>query len=86
MVQPRLRKTGPRIRLIESGWNRYCRRLELPTDEDAAYALGMSRVTVWRIRTGQTAPGMSFIAKVLNLMRGAQFEELFEVYLEDGED
>jgi transcriptional regulator with XRE-family HTH domain len=72
--------------LIESGWNRHCRRLDLPTDEHVADALGLSRVTVWRVRTGQTAPGMRFIARVLNLMRGAQFEELFEVYMEDGED
>jgi DNA-binding XRE family transcriptional regulator len=53
----------------------------LATSSDRAGHVGVSRVTVSRIESGEVKPGERFIAAVL-WSEGAKFEDLFEVIAE----
>jgi DNA-binding XRE family transcriptional regulator len=46
-------------------------------DTSMAEFLGVSRSTVWRIRTGKMQPGPDFIAAVLNKFPEKRFEDVF---------
>jgi len=83
MPRSALRNSRPTIRLIPDGWDRNVARLQLEDEsEDAvAAAVGINAVTIWRVKTGQAAPGTKFIASALKAMRTARFEELFEVVM-----
>lgn len=64
--------------LIREGFDRHARRLELDTRLAQAKALGVDRISLWRVLNGEAKPGMRFMAKAMLLFRAARFEELFE--------
>jgi len=78
---PSANGSKPTLRLIEDGWDRNIARLHLQNESEdgVAEAVGINAVTIWRVKTGKAAPGPKFIASALKTMRGARFEELFEI-------
>lgn len=47
-------------------------------DTDLAEAIDVDRTTVYRVTTGQTAPGMRFVAGVVNAFGPEWFSQIFE--------
>lgn len=50
-----------RIVLNETGWREALAQKDLHGDAAIARAMGMSKVTLWRVRTGRAEPGHRFI-------------------------
>jgi hypothetical protein len=51
----------------------------LHTDGEIAEALGVHRITVWRILTEQNPPGESFIAAAIARLPDTRFDDVFAV-------
>lgn len=64
------------LRLNETGWREACTRAGVYGDSEIAALIGVTSVTVYRVRTGRLAPGTSFIAQAVARL-GARFDELF---------
>lgn len=68
-----------RIVLIDEQWLELKKANGLHTEKALAGALGISEVTLWRIRKGHGYPGETFILKALSLFPGYEFKDLFEI-------
>lgn len=63
----------------QAGWERWKQVCNLPTEKAVAQAMGISEVTLWRVRKGRARPGEAFIALAMTAFDGAVFEQLFTV-------
>ena len=75
-VVPTLAKAN--IALVDVGWTYWKYYRKLPTEKSVADAMGISEVTLWRVRKGHARPGEAFIAKAISTF-GAGFDHLFVV-------
>lgn len=71
--------TRPVIHLRQDMWNGRMNAKELRSYPDRAKALGVSRTTIYRIESGETKPGVEFIARVLDAFDDLCFEDIFEI-------
>lgn len=69
----------PVIHLRQDQWDRHMNDEELRTYPDRAKRLGVSRTTIYRIESGETKPGVDFIAATLATFSNLRFEDLFEI-------
>lgn len=78
------RKKSAGFVLLEDRFRTLTRGMGLVTDEDIADALGLNRVSVWRVRTGHSYPGDAFVARFLRAAqersREVRFEDVFNYW------
>ncbi|MED3785206.1 helix-turn-helix transcriptional regulator [Geobacillus stearothermophilus] len=65
-----------RVKIKHEKLREYMRRNNW-SEKDLAEKMGVSYVTVYRVLRKKREPGNEFIAKLLNVLKGATFEELF---------
>lgn len=70
---------SPAVRLKDTEFRERAAAAGLNTEAEIANHLGMHRISVWRILTGEAAPGIAFLAAVLASFPGITFEDVFEV-------
>lgn len=74
------------IRLRTGQYRKFAALKGWRTDTQAAAAIGVNPATLGRILHGKLAPGERFIAGALAALPEVDFSDLFDVFVDDGED
>jgi hypothetical protein len=76
---PKATPQAAEMRLQLDGWYKACKAAGLDSDNAVAKALDVSTVQVWRVQTGENAPGNRFMAGVVRVFGWESLPSIFEV-------
>jgi len=78
-----VRKKGAGFSLRPAAFHSLVQSLGLDNDQALGDAMGLDKVSVWRVRTGRHNPGAEFVSKFLALRPDLRFEDAFSCWRRD---